>query len=69
MKIHDQVLGLGVPVADLALVAVWVPGHLLWYVTILLVLLQQLVILILNLWACLQGLAQNLTCQPSDGNL
>ena len=36
VEIHDEVLGLGVPVADLALVAVGVPGHLLWHVAVLL---------------------------------
>ena len=35
MQVHDQVLGLGVPVADLALVAVRVPRHLLRLVLVL----------------------------------
>ena len=69
VQVHHQVLGLGVPVADLALVAVGVPGHLLRDVAVLLVLLQQLVILILHLGAGLEGLAEDLTRQMSDGYL
>ena len=60
MKIHDQVLGLGVPVADLTLVTVRVPGHPLGHVSVVLVLGDQLVILvILRAWAILQGLSQD----------
>lgn len=47
MKIHDEVLGLGVPVPDLALVAVRVPGHALRDVSVVLVLGDQLVILVI----------------------
>ena len=47
MKIHDQVLGLGVPVPDLALVTVGVPGHPLGHVSVVLVLGDQLVILVI----------------------
>ena len=47
VKIHDEVLGLGVPVPDLALVAVRVPGHPLGYVSVVLVLGDQLVILVI----------------------
>ena len=47
VKIHDEVLGLGVPVPDLALVAVRVPGHPLGHVSVVLVLGDQLVILVI----------------------
>ena len=45
MQVHDQVVGLGVPVPDLALVAVRVPGHLVRHVAILTVTGQKLVVL------------------------
>ena len=47
VKVHDEVLGLGVPVPDLALVAVRVPGHPLRHISVVLVLGDQLVILII----------------------
>ena len=60
MKIHYKILGLGVPVAHLALVTVGVPGHLLWHVSVVLVLGQQLIILLVILWgSTLQRLSQN----------
>ena len=60
MEIHDEVLGLGVPVPDLALVAVGVPGHALGHVSVVLVLGDQLVILVsLRARAILQGLPQD----------
>ena len=45
VEVHHQVLGLGISVPHLALVAVGVPGHLLRDVAVLLVLLEQLVVL------------------------
>ena len=59
MKVHHQVLGFRVPVANLALVAVWVPGHLLGDIAILLVLLQQLVVLTVQLRPGLQWRPQD----------
>ena len=60
VEIHDKVLGLGVPVPDLALVAVGVPGHALRHVSVVLVLGDQLVILVsLRAWSILQGLPQD----------
>ena len=60
MEIHDEVLGLGVPVPDLALVAVGVPGHPLGDVSVVLVLGDQLVILVtLRGRATLQRLPQH----------
>ena len=59
MEVHHQVLGLRVPVADLALVTVGVPGHLLGDITILLVLLQQLVVITVHVRPGLQGRPQN----------
>jgi len=70
MKIHDEVLGLGVPVPDLALVAVGVPGHALGHVSVVLVLGNQLVILVsLRARAILQGLPQDHRglARPCDG--
>ena len=59
MEVHHQVLGFRVPVANLALVTVWVPGHLLGHVAILLVLLQQLVLITVHVWPGLQGRPQH----------
>ena len=69
MEIHHQVLGFRVPVAHLALVAVWVPGHLLGDIAILLVLLQQLVVLTVRLRPGLQWRPQDYgrLAGPRDG--
>ena len=69
VKVHHQVLGFRVPVANLALVAVWVPGHLLGDIAILLVLLQQLVVLAGQLRPGLQGRPQHngRLAWPRDG--
>ncbi len=45
VQIHDEVPGLRVPVPDLALVTIRVPGHLLGLVSILFVDRQELVVL------------------------
>ncbi len=44
VKVHHEVLGLGVPVPDLALVAVRVPRHLLRLVAVLAMLRQKVVV-------------------------
>ena len=59
MEVHHQVLGFRVPVANLALVAVWVPGHLLRDIAVLLVLLQQLVVLAVQVRPGLQWRPQH----------
>ena len=60
MKIHDQIFGLWIPVSNLALVTIWIPGHFLWNVSVFLVLGQQFVVgLRLKCWTSLQGLPQN----------
>ena len=60
VKIHDKILGLGISVAHLALVAVGVPGHLLGHVSVVLVLGQQLIILLVILWrSTLKRLSQD----------
>ena len=69
VQVHHQVLRLGVSVPHLALVAVWVPGHFLWNVAILLVLLQELVILWVLYWAGLERLSEDHwgLAWPGDG--
>ena len=59
VEIHHQVLCFRVPVANLALVTVGVPGHLLGDITILFVLLQQLVLITVHLRSGLQGRPQH----------
>ena len=59
MQVHYQVLRLGIPVADLTLVAVGVPSHLFGHIAILLVLLQQLVVLAVHLRPGLQRRPQH----------
>jgi len=69
VQVHYQVLRLGIPVADLTLVAVGVPSHLFGHIAILLVLLQQLVVLVLHLRTGLQRLAEDHrgSARPRDG--
>ena len=67
VEVHHQVLGLGVPVPNLALVTVGVPGHLLGQVPVVLVLQQKFILIILHLRSCFQGLAQHLEWQVTGG--
>ena len=59
VEVHHQVLGFRITVANLALVTVGVPGHLLGHIAILLVLLQQLVVLAVHLGPGLQWRPQH----------
>lgn len=61
VQIHDEVLWFWISVPDLALVAIWIPGHLLRVVAVLLVFGQQLVVLLRDGLSglSLQRLAEN----------
>ena len=48
VQVHDEIVGLRIPVPDLALVAVRIPGHLVRHVAILSMTGEQLVVLLIN---------------------
>ena len=61
MQVHDQILGLRIPITDFAFITMWVPRHFLWHISVFFMHGQEFVILFRDRFRgfCFQGLPQN----------